>query len=273
MSGFRAAAARQPASLTKCPLAALQAAEPQAEPSAHEEDPKEAPAAADGAPVAGAWAYQGAPRPPNDAERVALLQSLGVLDGEEGEEPSQFDAITRLLCAVFGVPIALVSLVDAGGCCQQGGKDPAGWARILLRFLTADAGTASHGMPCQPQASCRHGLVSVQRHCAAARPALASHGQLRRCPRRRCRVAPAVAADLFCLPTPATRHPPACPTERQWFKSVQGLAPCIRATDRNESFCAWTLLPDQPHVMVRAPPDAPHPIWSHAGTRCSAVFP
>jgi hypothetical protein len=35
-----------------------------------------------------------------------------VLDSEQG--PDQFDAITRLLCGVFNVPIALVSLVDAG---------------------------------------------------------------------------------------------------------------------------------------------------------------
>lgn len=58
-----------------------------------------------------AWAYQGAPRPPNEEDRLGLLRSLGVLDSEQG--PDQFDAITRLLCAVFSVPIALVSLVDA----------------------------------------------------------------------------------------------------------------------------------------------------------------
>lgn len=97
--------------------------EPQAEPSTQKEDPKEtAPADGPGGgpQEAAAWAYHGAPRPPNDGERVALLQSLGVLDGPDDEEPSQFDAITRLLCAVFGVPIALVSLVDAGGCWKQG---------------------------------------------------------------------------------------------------------------------------------------------------------
>jgi hypothetical protein len=61
-----------------------------------------------------AWAYKGAPRPANETERLELLHALGVLDSEQG--PDQFDAITRLLCAVFGVPVALVSLVDAGGC-------------------------------------------------------------------------------------------------------------------------------------------------------------
>jgi len=45
-------------------------------------------------------------------QRLGLLRALGVLDSAHG--PGQFDAITKLLCAVFNVPIALVSLVDAG---------------------------------------------------------------------------------------------------------------------------------------------------------------
>lgn len=36
--------------------------------------------------------------------------------------------------------------------------------------------------------------------------------------------------------------------ERQWFKSVQGLT--VRQTDRKSSFCAWTLLPEHPEVLV-----------------------
>ena len=36
--------------------------------------------------------------------------------------------------------------------------------------------------------------------------------------------------------------------ERQWFKSVQGLE--ARETDRRSSFCAWTLLPVNPEVLV-----------------------
>jgi len=36
--------------------------------------------------------------------------------------------------------------------------------------------------------------------------------------------------------------------ERQWFKSVQGLA--TNFTDRKSSFCAWTLLPEHPEVLV-----------------------
>ncbi|KAL4446278.1 hypothetical protein ABPG77_003085 [Micractinium sp. CCAP 211/92] len=82
------------------------------------------------------------------AKRLALLRALGVLDSTDG--PDQFDAITKLLCSVFNVPIALVSLVDA---------------------------------------------------------------------------------------------------ERQWFKSVQGLPGC-QETGREESFCAWTLLPESPYVLV-----------------------
>ncbi|GLC39870.1 hypothetical protein PLESTF_000919300 [Pleodorina starrii] len=36
--------------------------------------------------------------------------------------------------------------------------------------------------------------------------------------------------------------------DRQWFKSVQGLP--VRQTDRKSSFCAWTLLPEYPEVLV-----------------------
>ncbi|KXZ50686.1 hypothetical protein GPECTOR_15g370 [Gonium pectorale] len=36
--------------------------------------------------------------------------------------------------------------------------------------------------------------------------------------------------------------------DRQWFKSVQGLP--VRETDRKSSFCAWTLLPEFPEVLV-----------------------
>lgn len=36
--------------------------------------------------------------------------------------------------------------------------------------------------------------------------------------------------------------------ERQWFKSVQGLP--VNQTDRKSSFCAWTLLPQNPEVLV-----------------------
>ena len=37
--------------------------------------------------------------------------------------------------------------------------------------------------------------------------------------------------------------------ERQWFKSVVGLGACT-STERSSSFCAWTLLPAQPEVLV-----------------------
>ncbi|KAG2489421.1 hypothetical protein HYH03_012059 [Edaphochlamys debaryana] len=36
--------------------------------------------------------------------------------------------------------------------------------------------------------------------------------------------------------------------DRQWFKSVQGLT--VRQTPRSSSFCAWTLLPEHPEVLV-----------------------
>ena len=50
------------------------------------------------------------PIPPNEAERLAALRDLFVLDSEP--EPL-FDAITRLASEICRVPIALVSLVDA----------------------------------------------------------------------------------------------------------------------------------------------------------------
>lgn len=37
--------------------------------------------------------------------------------------------------------------------------------------------------------------------------------------------------------------------DRQWFKSVIGL-PGVTETDRTSSFCAWTLLPRIPEVLV-----------------------
>jgi hypothetical protein len=36
--------------------------------------------------------------------------------------------------------------------------------------------------------------------------------------------------------------------ERQWFKSIQGLD--VMQTDRRSSFCAWTLLPMHPEVLI-----------------------
>lgn len=151
-----------------------------------------------------AWAYQGAPRPPNEEERLALLRSLGVLDSEQG--PDQFDAITRLLCAVFSVPIALVSLVDAGGSLAASGA-----ALKLCRQLQAP-------------------LARLGRQLQAWQAAAVSH-------------MPVIWAGLISL-----LH---CPhAERQWFKSVQGLGTCIQ-TGRTESFCAWTLLPESPCMLVR----------------------
>lgn len=49
------------------------------------------------------------PIPIDDAERVAALRSLAVLDTPPEE---RFDRVTRLAAALFRVPVALVSLVD-----------------------------------------------------------------------------------------------------------------------------------------------------------------
>ncbi|MET0181041.1 MAG: GAF domain-containing protein, partial [Novosphingobium sp.] len=51
-----------------------------------------------------------APVPPDEAERLAALHALGLLDTPAEE---RFDRLTRVAAALFNVPIALVSLVDA----------------------------------------------------------------------------------------------------------------------------------------------------------------
>ncbi|MBC7953679.1 MAG: GAF domain-containing protein [Rhodospirillaceae bacterium] len=47
--------------------------------------------------------------PPNEAERLAALINYGILDTEFDES---FDRITRIAATIFGVPIALISLLD-----------------------------------------------------------------------------------------------------------------------------------------------------------------
>ena len=51
-----------------------------------------------------------APKPVDEAQRMAALHALGVLDTPPEE---RFDRITRVAVALFAVPIALVSLVDS----------------------------------------------------------------------------------------------------------------------------------------------------------------
>ena len=46
-----------------------------------------------------------------DGARLAALHSLGLLDSEAEEE---FDRYTRLATDLLGVPVSLVSLVEAG---------------------------------------------------------------------------------------------------------------------------------------------------------------
>ncbi|CAK0736720.1 hypothetical protein CVIRNUC_000792 [Coccomyxa viridis] len=91
--------------------------------------------------------YLGAPAPSNEKERHETLCACQILDTPP--DP-RFDDITKLLCSIFHVPIAIVSLVD---------------------------------------------------------------------------------------------------TDRQWFKSIQGL-PGVTETPRTTSFCAWTLLPKNPEVLI-----------------------
>jgi CheY-like chemotaxis protein len=62
-----------------------------------------------------AWALRRACRwrpaepPPDEGRRLAALRALGVLDTPADE---RFDRLTRLAAALFGVPVALVTLVD-----------------------------------------------------------------------------------------------------------------------------------------------------------------
>lgn len=90
--------------------------------------------------------HHAAPLPANEVARLEELNRLGVLDSDPEQ---RFDDITQLVCSIFKVSIAIVSLVDK---------------------------------------------------------------------------------------------------ERQWFKSCVGLN-CSQ-TDRKSSFCAWTLVPKNPEVLV-----------------------
>lgn len=62
-----------------------------------------------------AWAFRTASRwvrakvPPDERRRLGDLRDLGILDTQREE---RFDRLTRLACATFSVPIAMVSLVD-----------------------------------------------------------------------------------------------------------------------------------------------------------------
>jgi len=51
-----------------------------------------------------------APIPEYEAERLAALKTLQILD--TASEP-RFDRLTRIALALFDVPIALVSLIDS----------------------------------------------------------------------------------------------------------------------------------------------------------------
>lgn len=58
----------------------------------------------------GQFRWVPAPIPPDELQRLAALQALGLLDTPAEE---RFDRLTRVAAALFDVPIALVSLVDA----------------------------------------------------------------------------------------------------------------------------------------------------------------
>ena len=49
------------------------------------------------------------PEPPNEEKRLAALRALNILDTPPEE---RFDRLTRLAQRTFGVPIAVISLLD-----------------------------------------------------------------------------------------------------------------------------------------------------------------
>lgn len=54
--------------------------------------------------------YRGSHKPHDELDRISTLQSLDILDTEP--EP-KYDDITKLLCSIFNMPIAQLSLVDS----------------------------------------------------------------------------------------------------------------------------------------------------------------
>ncbi len=50
------------------------------------------------------------PQPGDEQARLKLLRSMSILDTEQED---RFTSITKLVCSVFNVPIAAVSLVDS----------------------------------------------------------------------------------------------------------------------------------------------------------------
>lgn len=54
--------------------------------------------------------YVPPPAPSNEEVRLKLLKAMGILDTEQED---RFSSITQLICSVFNVPIAAVSLVDS----------------------------------------------------------------------------------------------------------------------------------------------------------------
>src|SRR4029077_2723014 len=83
-------------------------------------------------------AMKKAPIPANEEQRLAALRALGILETPPEE---RFDRITRLAKRLFGVPIALISLVDAdrqwfkscqGLCVRQTARDRSFCGHALL---------------------------------------------------------------------------------------------------------------------------------------------
>ncbi len=105
--------------------------------------------------------------PLNEDERLASLRDLGILDTPPDE---RFDAVTRLACRLFRMPVALVSLVDEDRngvksvvCFPQGAQGPREQAfcahgilspehTLVVEDMTCDARFAAHPLVTGPEA-------------------------------------------------------------------------------------------------------------------------
>jgi len=91
--------------------------------------------------------YLGAPLPSNEAERLAYLRSLNIVDTDEHE--SKYDAITKAVSALMEVPIVLVSLVEEhkqwfkSRCGLEANSTPRCTSFCAFTFIPEDPSTAA----------------------------------------------------------------------------------------------------------------------------------
>ena len=192
-------------------------------------------------PVAGAPKEKNPfrPIPPNEAVRIEALRALKILDTQHEE---QFDSLVSLAKRVFGVPIALISFVDADRCEAPAPPPPA------HAVASCPAGLAQRLGPPAPRplmTPCRVPRPAVPCHAGAVPPPRETHARSAsvhvawatcnrgRMPKNRrppLAVCPPTTAYLRRTPPPPPPPPPRAPpppatlpaSRRQWFKSNIG---------------------------------------------------